>query len=98
MADLTMTYGLEYARKGLSARLSGRWVGKRYDTDNTDLVKRPEIEYAKFMVLDFSTTIPLRKKDKLILQLNNLTDENYYEKRGYNLPGRNFRISYAISL
>jgi vitamin B12 transporter len=98
VAASTTTYGLEYAKNGLATRLSGRYVGKRYDTDNTDLIKRPEIEYAKFMVLDFSIVIPARKKDKIICQVNNLTDENYYEKRGYNLPGRNFKISYAVSL
>lgn len=98
VAARTSTFGLEYAKNGLSTRLSGRYVGKRYDTDNSDLIKRPEIEYAKFMVFDLSIAIPVRKKDKLIAQVNNITDENYYEKRGYNLPGRNFRISYTVSL
>ena len=98
VAAQTVTYGLEYAKNGFISRLSGRAVGKRYDTDNTDLIKRPEIEYAKFMVLDCSTTIPVHKHNKLVLQVNNLTDENYYEKRGYNLAGRNFKISYALSL
>lgn len=98
VAEQTLTYGLEYAKNGFATRLSGRSVGKRYDTDNTDLIKRPEIEYARLMVLDFSTAIPVRKHDKLMLQVNNLTDENYYEKRGFNLPGRNFKLSYSISL
>ncbi len=98
IADLTMTYGIEYGRKGYTARLSGRYTGKRFDTDFTDVIKRPDIEYAKFMVLDFSTTIPLSKKDRLILQVNNITDENYYEKRGFNMPGRNFTVKYSINL
>jgi vitamin B12 transporter len=29
--------------------------------------------------------------------MNNITDENYYEKRGYNLAGRNFSVRYALS-
>ena len=98
VAGRTSTFGLEYMKEGLCTRLSGRYVGKRYDTDNSDAIKRPEIEYAKFMVFDLSVAMPVRKKDKLIAQVNNVTDENYYEKRGYNLPGRNFKISYTISL
>jgi len=32
------------------------------------------------------------KDTRLSLAVNNLTDENYYEKRGYNMPGRNWKI------
>jgi vitamin B12 transporter len=98
VAARTSTFGLEFAQRGFSTRLSGRYVGKRYDTDNSDLIKRPEVEYAKFMVFDLSVVVPVRKKDKFIAYVNNITDENYYEKRGYNLPGRNFKISYTLSL
>ena len=33
----------------------------------------------------------------LAVLANNLTDENYYEKRGYNLPGRNLTGRYTLS-
>lgn len=98
VAGLTLTYGVEYGMKGYTTRLSGRYVGKRFDTDFSDLIKKPEIEYAKFMLMDFSTIIPVRKSDKLTFQVNNITDENYYEKRGWNMPGRNFTVKYSINL
>lgn len=97
VADLTLTYGIEYAAKGFATRLSGRHVGKRFDTDFSDVIKRPEVEYAKLMLLDFSTTVPIAAKSKLIAQVNNITDENYYEKRGFNQPGRNFTIKYIYT-
>ncbi|NOT91624.1 TonB-dependent receptor [Ferruginibacter sp.] len=98
VANLTLIYGIEYGVKGFVTRLSGRYVGKRFDTDFSDLIKKPEIEYAKFMLLDFSTTIPVRKNDRIIIQVNNITDENYYEKRGWNMPGRNYTVKYSVNL
>ena len=33
----------------------------------------------------------------LAVLVNNLTDENYYEKRDYNLPGRNLTGGYTLN-
>ncbi|MFB6306430.1 MAG: hypothetical protein ABEH43_05495 [Flavobacteriales bacterium] len=30
--------------------------------------------------------------------INNLTDANYYEKRGYNMPGRSIGIRYNLNI
>ncbi|NJO03246.1 MAG: hypothetical protein HC880_17595, partial [Bacteroidia bacterium] len=40
--------------------------------------------------------IPYRDRHTLSLQISNLTDENYYEKRGFNLPGRAFYLRYTL--
>lgn len=90
-------YGIDYnSFKGLNLRLNSRYVGKRKDTDYND-PEYPEIEYPAFMVMDFTAAYTLADKHTLTLFVNNLTDENYYEKRGFNMPGRNFSLRYSLS-
>ncbi len=98
VAKLSGNYGIAYSntRNGLSARLAGHYVGRRKDTDFTD-VQSPQIEYPRYMTLDFSAGYTFAGKHTIALLLNNLTDENYYEKRGYNLPGRNISGRYSIT-
>ena len=97
VADLTTVYGLEYNnRKGLQLRLNGRYVGRRKDTDFND-PRYPIIEYPAFIVADLTAAYTYAQKHTISLLVNNLTDENYYEKRGFNLPGRNFTIRYGFA-
>ena len=97
VADITANYGLDYGnQKGWHARLSGRYVGNRKDTDFND-PKYPQIEYPEFMVLDFSAGYTYAQQHTVSLFVNNLSDENYYEKRGYNLAGRNFALRYGFN-
>ena len=98
VARLSGNYGVAYAGvgNGLSARLAGHYVGRRQDTDFTD-VKSPQIAYPRYMTLDFSAGYTFAGKHTIALLVNNLTDENYYEKRGYNLPGRNVSGRYTIA-
>jgi vitamin B12 transporter len=49
------------------------------------------------MVVDFSAAYTYAQKHTLSLFANNITDENYYEKRGYNLAGRNFALRYGFT-
>jgi len=49
------------------------------------------------MTLDFSAGYTLADHHTLSVLVNNLTDENYYEKRGYNLPGRNVTGRYTLT-
>ncbi|MET1055641.1 MAG: TonB-dependent receptor [Pedobacter sp.] len=93
----TASAGLEYNNlKGLDLRLSSRYVGKRKDTDFNDPLS-PEIVYPEFMTMDFAAAYTYKKKHTLSFLMNNITDENYYEKRGYNLAGRNFTLRYGLS-
>jgi vitamin B12 transporter len=97
VAHLTYSHGVEYSnRKGIDLRLTGRYTGHRRDTDFND-PQAPEIVYPEFMVLDFYAGYTYAKKHTLGLFVNNITDENYYEKRGFNLPGRNINIRYTIT-
>ncbi len=94
VARANVTYGIEYGdNKRFTTRLTGRYVGQRWDTDfNNPLL--PLVEYPSFMVLDLSASYLFYSSHKLTLVLSNLTDENYYEKRGYNLAGRGFSLRY----
>ncbi|MCF0040486.1 TonB-dependent receptor plug domain-containing protein [Dyadobacter fanqingshengii] len=97
VARNTFNYGLEYDNlKWLRLRLSGRTVGMRTDIDYTDPVN-PEIEYPNYMVIDFAAAFKITENHSLTLKVANATDENYYEKRGYNLPGRAISCRYAFS-
>jgi outer membrane cobalamin receptor len=71
-------------------------MGHRKDTDFTDAAN-PEIQYPEYLVFDLSASYTVAKQHTLGLQVANLTDENYYEKRGYNLPGRALSVRYRFS-
>jgi vitamin B12 transporter len=97
VADFTASYGLAYNNlRGIDLRLTGRYTGKRKDTDFNDPLY-PEIVYPEFMTMDFGASYTFKKKHTLSFLMNNVTDENYYEKRGFNLAGRNFSLRYGLS-
>ena len=97
VAKNTFNYGLEYDNlKWLKIRISGRSVGTRKDIDYTDPIN-PEIDYPQYMVLDFIASFKINSMHGLALKINNITDENYYEKRGYNMPGRAISVRYNIT-
>ncbi|MCF0071160.1 TonB-dependent receptor [Dyadobacter sp. CY261] len=97
VARNTFNFGIAYDNlKWLQLRLSGRAIGTRKDIDYTDPIN-PEIEYPQYMVLDFVAQFKIAGGHTIALKLNNVTDENYYEKRGYNLPGRALSVRYSKS-
>lgn len=108
VADLTINYGIAYDNlKWFSTQLSGRYVGRRFDTDWSYYLggatvnpggEYADIKYPSFMVLDYNLTFKVAGQHQIALQIANLTDENYYEKRGFNLPGRAFYLKYTLSL
>jgi len=48
-------------------------------------------------MLDLSVTGTYARRHAFALYMNNLTNGNYYDKRGYNLPGRNVAVRYTVS-
>lgn len=97
VARLSGNYGLSFdSNHGLRARLTGHYVGTRKDTDFTD-AKSPQIEYPRYMTLDFSAGYTFANQHTVSVLVNNLTDENYYEKRGFNLPGRTVSGRYTLT-
>ncbi|CAN5828431.1 TonB-dependent receptor [soil metagenome] len=97
VADLTVVYGLEYDDfRRFNARFSGRYVGERLDSDFTDWRNPADVRYPRFMVLDLVTGVRLLERYRADLLLGNLTDENYYEVRGYPLPGRSVQLRLSV--
>lgn len=97
IAKSIINYGIEYGNnKNYSIRLTGRYVGKRWDTDFNDAL-RPLVNYSSFMTADLAGSYNFTSHHQLTLTVANLTDENYYEKRGYSQSGRNFRLRYTYS-
>jgi outer membrane receptor protein involved in Fe transport len=98
VADLTAVVGAEYDDlTRFSARLSGRYVGERLDTDFSDFSNVGDLRYPPFLVLDASTSLGVGDRYRLGLTIGNLTDESYYEVRGYNLPGRNLMVQMGFA-
>lgn len=93
VADATVTYGVEYDDLSrFSARVAGRYVGERTDVDFTDFQNVSDIRYPAFMTLDASAALRFSERWRVAVRAINLTDENYYEKRGYSLPGRSLSV------
>ena len=97
VANLTVTAGLAYdSHRRVSGSVSGRYVGQRLDTDFTDYSNVADIEYPAFLVLDLSAGVRLTSRSRLDLLLTNVTDENYYETRGYPLAGRAAMLKLSV--
>lgn len=81
---------------GFSARLGLRYSSRRLDDNFTT---GGFVRYAPYVVSDLTLAqrLPLggRGQHEASLIVANLTDENYYEKYGYNLPGRSISLRYT---
>ena len=103
VANLNLNYGVSFDMSWLSAHLTGRYVGQRFDTDwsyylSSDNVAGDyaDIQYPAFMTLDLTTSVTIGTS-KFTVLVGNITDENYYEKRGFNLMGRNYMLRYSLN-
>ena len=97
VADLTAVFGAEYDDlKRFTTRLSGRYVGERFDTDFSDFANVGDLHYPTFLLFDLTASLRVAERYRLGVLLGNLTDENYYEVRGYNLPGRSLEVQVGV--
>lgn len=95
VGDLNATFGIEYDdRSFLALRLSGRYLGTRFDTEYND-PRYPDIEYPRFLLFDAAARLRLGAQNGVSLAVANVTNENYYEKRGFNMPGRDYRVGFS---
>lgn len=58
-----------------------------------EVAKSGQIVNPRFMTFDLMANYQLLKGLRLGVHLNNIFDEHYFEKDGYNMPGRNFLVS-----
>lgn len=96
VADYTYNYGIQYDDNIFDGNFHFRTVGEMRDTDWT-AAGYPEIEYPSFTVADLVVGYNFLKQHRLTLTLDNLFDENYYEKKGYPKAGRAVYLSYSFS-
>jgi outer membrane receptor protein involved in Fe transport len=108
---LTGNAGLSFQHpKGLSARLSARYNGSRFEDDNFSSL-RPDIlesdyttkggftpadhvlNYPDFLLFDLNAHYVFPNKLQLGLSVSNLFDENYSDKDGYHMQGRQLKIN-----
>jgi vitamin B12 transporter len=93
----TIRFDFNFQHKnGLFAGLNARYVSGRFDRNWDYWDQLVETKYADFVVMNLNLGY-CYKNHQLTLFVNNLTDENYYEKRGFNLPGRSFTLKYVYS-
>ncbi|MDP4290048.1 MAG: TonB-dependent receptor [Bacteroidota bacterium] len=97
IATNTLSLDLNFQHtNGFFAGLNARYVGDRIDRNWDYWDQLVETRYGDFIVMNVNTGYR-HKNHQLSLFVNNLTDENYYEKRGFNLPGRSFTVKYTYS-
>jgi vitamin B12 transporter len=98
VADLSLGYGIEWDDlRRFGARLTGRYVGERLDTDWSDWTNPAQVAFPAFMTLDLAGDYRVTDRYRLGVQVTNLTDEHYYEIRGFPLPGRSTRLSVSAT-
>ncbi len=102
VAPVNLSYSFDYdTKKAWSFRLSGRYIAKRYAQDFGNLntaLRGAFMEFPSYMTMDFVANYAIQKQHIISLRVSNLTDENYYETRGFNLAGRNVGLRYSYRL
>ena len=61
--------------------------------EHPEIAANNQILNPRFMTIDASAHYSFLKGFRVSIYLNNLFDEHYFEKDGYNMPGRNFLTS-----
>jgi hypothetical protein len=96
VANRTINAGVQFDRgERFSSRLTGRYVGNRTD-DDWNSWPAAIVQYPAFVTLDWTGEIGIADRYRLGLLISNLTDENYYEVRGYPLPGRAAQVRLSV--
>jgi vitamin B12 transporter len=96
VASSSVVFGVDLDDlRRFGSRLSGRYVGERAD-DDWNVWPAAEVRYPAFLTLDWTGEVRLAERFRLGLVVSNLTDENYYEVRGYPLPGRSAQLRLSV--
>jgi vitamin B12 transporter len=91
----TIRAGVDVDVRRLSARVSGRYVQGRQDS-NPNLVGSPIVDYDDFTVIDASARYALTTHHAVTCSVNNVFDAFYYEKLGFPLAGASFKLGYRL--
>lgn len=95
---------------GLNGRFMGHRIEKNFiaakyrptlkdlqSETQTDLLANSLIEHPAFLIFDLQAAYPVKENLSVGLNVNNLFDENYTEKDGYNMPGRSFTVKAVLN-
>jgi vitamin B12 transporter len=96
VASHIINYGISYDDGLIEAKLHARYQGPVKDQD-WHTTGYPEIEYPSFTVVDLSTGINFMDHHKILVNIDNLLDHSYYEKKGFPKPGISLFVSYRYS-
>lgn len=96
VAKYTVNYGIQYDDGLFDGLLHLRNQGRMKDND-WNAPGYPVIEYPTFTVVDLMVGVTLQTHHRVILKADNLFDRDYYEKKGYPMPGRSFFATYRYT-
>lgn len=96
VAEYTYNYGIKYEDGLINAKVHVRNQGPMKDTD-WNAAGYPEIEYPSFTVVDLVAGVNFLNHHRITLKVDNIFDEDYFEKKGYPKPGRAYFASYRYS-
>ncbi|PIE68477.1 MAG: TonB-dependent receptor [Deltaproteobacteria bacterium] len=96
VADYTYNYGIMYDDGMIDGNFHFRSQGEMRDTD-WNALGYPELEYPAFTVADLVVGVNFMEKHRIALTVDNIFDEDYYEKKGFPKPGRAFYVNYTFS-
>ena len=99
VAKYTYNYGIAYEDNNFDAKLHCRSVGRMFDTDwiTTSPTYGDVLEYPTFTVVDLVFSWSFLEHHKLTFTVDNIFNEDYFEKIGYPKPGRSFFLNYAYN-
>ncbi|MGA1867870.1 MAG: TonB-dependent receptor [bacterium] len=89
--------GFVYRRDKIRSSIFGRYVGKVYDLDdNADTNEGYYKCYDPFFLVDLNLSYEIAKYSTLILSVDNLFDEEYYQE--YLAPGRSIYAKIKVGI
>lgn len=94
----TQGFGVKLNGRFIGSRFEKDFIGDKIrptlkglrEKNQAKHLEKGLLKHPKFMVFDLSATYPINNKFEIGLNINNILDENYTEKDGYNMPGRSF--------
>jgi vitamin B12 transporter len=96
VAQTKFNTGLTYDDDRFFAKFNVRYIGERKDKD-WYTSGYPEIEYDDFTICDLSAGMRFLKHHKVKLSVENVFNEDYFEKPQYPMPGRAFYADYTFT-
>jgi len=96
VSDTKFNTGVMYNDNTFFGKFNIRYMGERKDSD-WYTSGYPEITYDDFTVCDLSAGVRFKKYHKVKVGVDNIFNENYFEKPEYPLPGRAVYADYTFT-